>query len=466
MFDVILYQPEIPPNTGNVIRLCANTGARLHLVEPLGFALDDRQLRRAGLDYHEYATLQVHASLDAALAAIAQRNGAPPRLFALSTRGTQRFDAPALRAGRRLPVRPGNPRPAGRRAGIAFRQRSACACRCARTAAASTCRTRSRWWCSRPGGSAATAAAPDSRAARKFRRRVAAPSAFVVNARGECALRMQPSFIAACRHNSHKNREACPHEAFPHLQHLAALTLLAALRSPRPRPTASPTTTSKAVTSPPTATRRCRRLGRQRLGRADPELLAVRQLHRPEDRSVHCRQHPCRFANADQWRLGVGYNYGIGANTDLVARAAYEKYKVDDVTIGGVNYGGDDVDGYSAEVGVRSALTTNLEGYALAGYEDSSDFERRLLRSPRRAGEVQPELGPVGRRQVRRRRHPVVHRPALTAGNTCNTASRSISLPWDIAIGTRPETAGFFFANALCRRRRQGWQRFASLMER
>ena len=97
MFEVILYQPEIPPNTGNVIRLCANTGARLHLVEPLGFALDDKQLRRAGLDYHEYATLQVHASLDAALSAIAQRNGAAPRLFALSTRGTQRVDAPIYR---------------------------------------------------------------------------------------------------------------------------------------------------------------------------------------------------------------------------------------------------------------------------------------------------------------------------------------------------------------------------------
>ena len=99
MFDVILYQPEIPPNTGNVIRLCANTGARLHLVEPLGFSLDDKQLRRAGLDYHEYATLQVHASLDAALSAITQRNDAAPRLFALSTRGTQRLDAPTYRAG-------------------------------------------------------------------------------------------------------------------------------------------------------------------------------------------------------------------------------------------------------------------------------------------------------------------------------------------------------------------------------
>lgn len=87
--DVLLYQPEIPPNTGNAIRLCANTGARLHLIEPLGFDLQDKQLRRAGLDYHEYATLQVHATLEAALAAIA-----PRRLFALSTRGSQRYDQP------------------------------------------------------------------------------------------------------------------------------------------------------------------------------------------------------------------------------------------------------------------------------------------------------------------------------------------------------------------------------------
>jgi tRNA (cytidine/uridine-2'-O-)-methyltransferase len=94
MFDVILFQPEIPPNTGNVIRLCANTGARLHLIAPLGFDLEDRQLRRAGLDYHEYATLQVHDDLEAALAVIA-----PRQLFALSTRGRTRFDAPRYAAG-------------------------------------------------------------------------------------------------------------------------------------------------------------------------------------------------------------------------------------------------------------------------------------------------------------------------------------------------------------------------------
>ena len=93
-FDVLLYQPEIPPNTGNVIRLCANTGARLHLIEPLGFSLEDRQLRRAGLDYHEYASVQVHANLETALARIQ-----PQRLFALSTRGQVRHDQPAYADG-------------------------------------------------------------------------------------------------------------------------------------------------------------------------------------------------------------------------------------------------------------------------------------------------------------------------------------------------------------------------------
>jgi len=92
--DVLLYQPEIPPNTGNAIRLCANTGARLHLIEPLGFSLDDRQLKRAGLDYHQYASLQVHACLQAALDAVM-----PKRLFALSTRGTRRYDQPRYAPG-------------------------------------------------------------------------------------------------------------------------------------------------------------------------------------------------------------------------------------------------------------------------------------------------------------------------------------------------------------------------------
>lgn len=89
MIHILLYQPEIPPNTGNVIRLCANTGARLHLIAPLGFDLEDRNLRRAGLDYHEYAAVRVHDSLAAALEEIR-----PPRLFALSARNNARYDQP------------------------------------------------------------------------------------------------------------------------------------------------------------------------------------------------------------------------------------------------------------------------------------------------------------------------------------------------------------------------------------
>ena len=83
MLEIVLYRPEIPPNTGNVIRLAANTGARLHLVEPLGFSLDDRQLKRAGLDYHGMAHVSVHRDWDACRAALAGR-----RLFAVTTRGT------------------------------------------------------------------------------------------------------------------------------------------------------------------------------------------------------------------------------------------------------------------------------------------------------------------------------------------------------------------------------------------
>lgn len=94
MFDVVLYQPEIPPNTGNVIRLCANVGARLHLVEPLGFSLDDRQLRRAGLDYHELATMVVHATWSDC-----ERTLGASRIFAVSTRGAVRYDTVAYRPG-------------------------------------------------------------------------------------------------------------------------------------------------------------------------------------------------------------------------------------------------------------------------------------------------------------------------------------------------------------------------------
>jgi tRNA (cytidine/uridine-2'-O-)-methyltransferase len=98
MLHIVLVQPEIPPNTGNVIRLAANTGCELHLVEPLGFSMDDRLLRRAGLDYHE--TARVHRHADWAAAAAAMRRGSePPRCFAFTTRAAQRLDAVTFRAG-------------------------------------------------------------------------------------------------------------------------------------------------------------------------------------------------------------------------------------------------------------------------------------------------------------------------------------------------------------------------------
>jgi len=86
MFHIVLFEPEIPPNTGNIIRLCANTGAQLHLVKPLGFSLEDKQLKRAGLDYHEYANLQVHEDWEACKQALAGK-----RLFALTTKGSTRY---------------------------------------------------------------------------------------------------------------------------------------------------------------------------------------------------------------------------------------------------------------------------------------------------------------------------------------------------------------------------------------
>jgi len=128
MFDIVLVHPEIPPNAGNVIRLAANTGARLHLVEPLGFSMDDKQLKRAGLDYREYASVRVHADWQSCVAVLKEK-----RLFALTTKAHKNvFDAqfrendafvfgsetaglpeallatftPELRL--RLPMRPGN----------------------------------------------------------------------------------------------------------------------------------------------------------------------------------------------------------------------------------------------------------------------------------------------------------------------------------------------------------------------
>ncbi|MBI4937730.1 MAG: tRNA (uridine(34)/cytosine(34)/5-carboxymethylaminomethyluridine(34)-2'-O)-methyltransferase TrmL [Nitrosomonadales bacterium] len=94
MFHVILYRPEIPPNTGNIIRLCANTGTQLHLIRPLGFDLDDKQLRRAGLDYREYASVCAHDSLDACLQTLP---GA--RLFAFTTKGARPYHEARYRAG-------------------------------------------------------------------------------------------------------------------------------------------------------------------------------------------------------------------------------------------------------------------------------------------------------------------------------------------------------------------------------
>lgn len=86
MFDIVLYEPEIPPNTGNVMRLCANVGARLHLIEPMGFVLSDRRLRRAGLDYRDRAGAAIHASLEACRGKLTGR-----RWFALSTRGRRSY---------------------------------------------------------------------------------------------------------------------------------------------------------------------------------------------------------------------------------------------------------------------------------------------------------------------------------------------------------------------------------------
>ncbi len=126
MFEVVLHEPEIPPNTGNIMRLCANTGCRLHLIEPLGFTLDDARLRRAGLDYREYAAVHVHQDLATCLTSLGTTldTQAPvdgtldtqemetqarlgvqggsrdrPRVFAFSTRGTRRHDQLAWRPG-------------------------------------------------------------------------------------------------------------------------------------------------------------------------------------------------------------------------------------------------------------------------------------------------------------------------------------------------------------------------------
>ncbi|AZF08585.1 tRNA (cytidine(34)-2'-O)-methyltransferase [Pseudomonas sp. R2-37-08W] len=130
MFHVILFQPEIPPNTGNVIRLCANSGCHLHLIEPLGFDMDDKRLRRAGLDYHEYATLKRHADLASCLESLGH-----PRLFAFTTKGSRPFHDASFAEGDAFLFGP--------RAGACRPKCStpcptaiACACRCAKAVAA------------------------------------------------------------------------------------------------------------------------------------------------------------------------------------------------------------------------------------------------------------------------------------------------------------------------------------------
>ena len=94
MLNIVLFEPEIPPNTGNIIRLCANTGFRLHIIEPMGFAWDDKRLRRAGLDYHEFTAVIRHADY----ATFIEREQ-PARLFALTTKGTPAHSAVSYQAG-------------------------------------------------------------------------------------------------------------------------------------------------------------------------------------------------------------------------------------------------------------------------------------------------------------------------------------------------------------------------------
>lgn len=96
MFHVVLVEPEIPPNTGNIIRLCANTGAQLHLIEPLGFPLDDAKMKRAGLDYHDYASMKVHKNWAAFMAELQPE---PSRMFALTTHGSMPFAQGVFQAG-------------------------------------------------------------------------------------------------------------------------------------------------------------------------------------------------------------------------------------------------------------------------------------------------------------------------------------------------------------------------------
>ncbi|EMP55229.1 tRNA/rRNA methyltransferase [Marinobacter santoriniensis NKSG1] len=128
MLHVVLYEPEIPPNTGNIIRLCANTGCQLHLIEPLGFTLEDKQMRRAGLDYSEYATVKVHKDYAGFLA-----SEQPARLFGLTTKGSGHYHQASFEDGdylmfgpetRGLPQEVRESLPAGHRLRVPMRPES------------------------------------------------------------------------------------------------------------------------------------------------------------------------------------------------------------------------------------------------------------------------------------------------------------------------------------------------------
>ena len=145
----MLVHPEIPPNTGNVIRLTANTATALHLVEPLGFRMDDRELKRAGLDYHEYATVRVHRDFEPARGA---RRRGPRRWFAFTTKARRSLYEARFAPGDALVF---GCESSGLPDGVLARSRRTrdCASRCARACAASTCRTRSPSRSTRRGGS-------------------------------------------------------------------------------------------------------------------------------------------------------------------------------------------------------------------------------------------------------------------------------------------------------------------------
>jgi len=139
MFHVVLFEPEIPGNAGNSIRLCANTGATLHLIKPLGFRLDDKSLKRSGLDYHDLADMKVHANLEACLLHL---DGA--RLFTIETDGVRRYSDVQYRTGDAFLFGP-ETRGLPKACRLRWERRIACRFRCARRTAASICPMPWRW---------------------------------------------------------------------------------------------------------------------------------------------------------------------------------------------------------------------------------------------------------------------------------------------------------------------------------